>query len=150
MLTLQNGRRARDVLALGALTFVLGIAAVACDEFLKPRRYNGPTGNPFPDGGVSDAGDGGPYDPFACVACLQPMCTVQQTYCNQSDTCVTLQQLVNGNCNDFDLVCSQAYINQAAGDPAGQQLYINLANCERNYACSSCRDECQPPASYCR
>ncbi|WP_394848676.1 hypothetical protein LZC95_14630 [Pendulispora brunnea] len=150
MLTLQNGRRARSVLALGAAIFILGITAAACDEFMKPRRYNGPTGNPFPDGGYSDAGDAGPYDPFACQACVQPMCNVQQTYCNQSTTCLNLQQTILAYCYDYDLVCAQNYINQAAGDPQGQQLYVNLLNCERNYTCSSCRDECQPPASYCR
>jgi len=151
MLTSQNDHRARSALALGAATLFLAITAAACDEFLKPRRYNGPTGGtPLSDGGYSDSGDGGYDDPYACSACVSPMCNTQQFYCNQSQTCLSIQQSVGLYCGDYDLACVQSIVGQAAGDPQGQQIFANLFACERNTVCSSsCRDECRPPSSFC-
>jgi len=152
MLTTQRRRRTLAFgLALYGLAGGLALIGQGCDEFLKPRPYRGPTGDPFPvdGGGASDGGDsdgGVSADPVACSACVSQLCPSQSAACQQSSDCTQIDNCVNTEC-PYDESCVDSC---ASRFPAGQALYDSLYNCDRTYVCTSCYSFCYPDPALCQ
>ncbi len=129
--------------ALTSSLVLAGLLAQGCDDFLHPRRYNGPGGGtlPYADGGASDGSD-----VTSCSNCVSGYCMTQALTCFQNTDCGNILSCVESYCP----ATSSQIVACIGSDPAGTALYDTVRSCEQNVRATTCSAECAGLTDICR